>query len=139
MEGAESGMTILKAIAMRLLARAQSAIVIPATQWALRDEDLPKPETATAEYTEPSATLNAAVLQMAQKDREALLDSQPELFQAELNGLMGAMRAEGLNQQMLIFFGSLMQQGYPPEECMLRSAANSLHLGMFLQKRLGTA
>ena len=126
-----------KTLALALLAKLQTYIILPIGVWAMKGLDVPKVETAAGEYVEPSAWINAGVVMMAQKDREAYLAAHPELFQAELNGLMEAMRAASLNKQLTLFFGSLMQQGYPPEECMLRSAANSLHLGMFLQKRIG--
>lgn len=122
---------------MTLLAKFQTAVMIPVTQWAVNGLDLPKAETATAEYAEPCSTFNASVIQMAQKDREEYLSAHPELFQAELNGLLEALRTEALNQGLLSFFGALMQQGHAPDECMRRSAANTIHLGMFLQKRMG--
>lgn len=128
--------SLTKSIIVGIINTVQTKAVIPLMRWASTDLNLPKPATHSTEYVEPNATFNASVIQMSQLDRDNYALMEPEIFQAELNGLMEALRADALNQGLLVFFAGLMAQGYPPDECMRRTAANNIHLGMFLQKRM---
>jgi hypothetical protein len=88
-------------------------------------------------FTEPVVYINPAVLMAAFDDHTRMLEQDPEGCQAMLNGCLEAYRgSEKITGANLAMMGTLMSSGFPETEVLIRVLANSLFLGMLLERRV---
>lgn len=117
-------------------------VLLPVLSWAaagtwkdLRDA-VGVPDVAKQGYVEPASDINALVVLAAYDDDTALWQAEPERAQAILNACVRSLRADKLSTGLCGMFAGLAASGHPPPELILRFSANTLMLGMSVQRRL---
>jgi hypothetical protein len=115
-------------------------VVAPVMRWCALGAQNGEARSAVlpgSEYIEPSSLINPLVILAALEDQHKQVENDPVNEQARLNACLSSLRSERINSHFLGFYLSLIQQGYPPDEAILRLLANALNLGMAVQARLG--
>ena len=130
---------LLRKIVLKALNVFNAVVEAPILRWAI-PPDMVKPIPSEAEgiatWIEPSPELSKLVFAAAFQDRMRAVEQEPEREQAELNACMEGLRDSESFRASLTMFASLIASGYPIEEVFLRSTANAVHYGIYIERRL---
>lgn len=110
-----------------------NCFMVPMMKYAMRDQPSSAVGASQKEYVQSSSAINQMTVAAAMSKRETDSVENPDHFQSTFNGCLES----GPILQMLMFSGSLISQGYPPDEALKRTFANAMHFGMYLQKQIG--
>lgn len=118
------------------LAKVWAQLNLAVLRWLAQDHPaiIEIREQRSAEYVEPLAAINRAVL-LAAWDATC----QDPQHQARLNACLEGLRGTKVVEASTVMVGSLVGAGYPPEEALARLLANAVALGIVVEKRLRDA
>lgn len=134
-----------KKLVMVVVTVAQNFVFLPLVRWAgsallQREQERGQFPTiapiCAGEYVTPAFFLSPLVVIAAFDDDTKLFTEKPEFAQSVLNACLESLRNPKIQQSLFAMFGSLVASGLGPEEALLRCNANSLMLGMAVQRRL---
>jgi hypothetical protein len=112
-------------------------IFMPIVRWAASDQPAAQVAAVSAgQYIEPVMFINRMVVLAAYNDDTQLFQDKPEFAQSVLNACLDSLRVEKLSTGIVTMFAALVANGLSPDEALLRCHANTLMLGMSVQRRL---
>ena len=130
-------MNTVKRVVVQIVNAVNMNVTLPIMRWAGSEILTAPTKNEPQNYVESDSSINASVLMAAFQDHIDMMRDDPTNCQAMLNGCMEAYRSsEQISRAALMMFASLIGNGYPPDEAMIRVQANSLMLGILLERRL---
>lgn len=89
-------------------------------------------------YVDGDPRISAWIFAAALDDAERQYQEEPEARQSTLNACMVCIRDDSIGGSWAALMGRLIASGHDPQEAFIRTAANIVTVGMFIQKRLSS-